>query len=79
MLHLKDLRDAENGEVKRVNGEKAALSDRAEIFDRGSPRNSGQAAQTGEDRIRYTRERIAINSMFVNIFIGYHSNGAVRR
>ena len=43
MWNLKDLQDAENGKVKRENGEEAGLSDQAGILDRGSSRSSGQA------------------------------------
>lgn len=32
-----------------------------------------------EDGNRQTRERIAKSSPYVNVFIGHHSNGAVRR
>jgi hypothetical protein len=47
----------------------------------GEKRHTDEAGnrRVGGDRIRYTRQRIAESSLFVKLFFGYHSNGAVRR
>jgi len=75
---MQDLQDTELG---RVYGEW-----QAEELESGSWEISGAGGISRQDRdgaigaqSKYTQTRVSESSTFVKLFIGYHSNGVVRR